>query len=74
MQHIQGTAQYNNATQGRSKPQSFLIIGEEEAQEIISRYSGTGRAFVADSGEVLGKEYAGRFLENLQSEMNNLRR
>ena len=42
LQHVQGTAQYQNATRDRGKPQSFLTISEQEAREIVYQYAGTG--------------------------------
>jgi len=57
LQHVQGTVQYQNATNGRGTPQSYLTINEQEAQGIIYRYCGTGEVRITKVGEVLGKEY-----------------
>lgn len=57
LQHIQGTAQFENATEARGRNQSYLTISENEAQEIILRYSGLGDPKISNNGNVLGTEY-----------------
>ena len=42
LQHVKGTAQYNDATNGQGRPQSYLIVSEEDAQNIIYDCAGRG--------------------------------
>lgn len=57
LQHTQGTAQYNLTTKERNKPQSYLVISEKEAQEIINRYTGLGDPQINDAGKVGNSEF-----------------
>lgn len=57
LQHIEGTAQYENATKGRGKPQSYLTISEKEAQNLIYNYAGLGTPQEGKKGEILDFEY-----------------
>lgn len=42
VQHCKGTNLYEQVTRARGKPQSYLTISEEEAQQIVWKYAGTG--------------------------------
>ena len=57
LQHCEGTPQYENATNGRETPQSFLTISEPKAHAIVYRYCGKGTAKITKSGDVLGIEF-----------------
>lgn len=57
LQHIQGTAQFENATSGRNRHQSYLTVSEEQAQRIIDRYTGLGDPDIDRNGKITGKEY-----------------
>lgn len=66
LQHVKGTPQYNSATAGRGKPQSYLTISEKEAQNIIYNCAGKGilpdfcdnREYIS-LDRVVGKYYEG---------------
>ena len=57
LQHIEGTAQYENAVQSRGRLQSVLTISEEEAQRIIYKNYGLGTVKVDNTGAPLPGEY-----------------
>lgn len=57
LQHVEGTVQYDNAVKDRGRPQSVLIISEEEAQRIIYEKYGLGIVKTDNSGEPLPGEY-----------------
>ena len=57
LQHVRGTAQYQNAMRDRRKPQSFLAISEQEAREIVYQYAGTGTTRLTRNGEIMSREY-----------------
>ena len=42
LQHVDGTPQYVNATKGRGRKQSYLIVSEQESQDIIYNCAGKG--------------------------------
>lgn len=42
LQHCKDTPQYESATRGRDRKQSYFTISEEEAQALILKYAGTG--------------------------------
>lgn len=56
-EHIYGTPQYLNTTQGRGREPSRLSVTKEEAQQIINRYSGLGDVHITKNGDVLNDEY-----------------
>lgn len=58
LQHVQGTAQFNNAEKTRGKKQSYLTISEERAQDLIHEYSAKGDPRISRKGEVLNTEFA----------------
>ena len=57
LQHVKGTAQYNKACEDRGKLQSYLIISEQEAQELIYRFSGLGDPLTDNKGNVENSEF-----------------
>lgn len=57
LQHVKGTAQYDKACEDRGKPQSYLIISEQEAQELINRFSGLGDPLIDNKGNVGNSEF-----------------
>ncbi|MBQ9413104.1 MAG: hypothetical protein IJU29_08430 [Oscillospiraceae bacterium] len=57
LQHVRGTAQYQNAMRDRRKPQSFLAISEQEAREIVYQYAGTGTTRLTRNGDIMSREY-----------------
>lgn len=56
-EHVYGTPQYLNTTQGRGREPSRLTISKEEAQQLIMRYSGRGDPFITRAGDTGNKEY-----------------
>ena len=52
-----GTKLYDQVTQARGKPQSYLTISESEAQVLIDQYAGTGTSIVLNNGKIAGFEY-----------------
>ena len=85
--HIEGTRQFDEYLNLRKErgqtPQSILTVSEQEAQELVKKYSGTGIVVIQKSGEnslkicefckadhVVGKWYAeNRFLETKRFEI-----
>ena len=85
--HIEGTKQFDEYLNLRKErgqtPQSILTVSEQEAQELVKKYSGTGVVVIQKSGEnslkicefceadhVVGKWYAeNRFLETKRFEI-----
>jgi len=57
LQHVKGTPQFNNAVGSRGKEQSFLVISEEETQQLILQYAGTGDIKKTKNGDVLPQEF-----------------
>ncbi len=57
LQHVQGTPQYQNATSGRKRYQSYLTISEKEAQKIVYHYTGLGEPMIQSDGKVDNSEY-----------------
>ena len=57
LQHIRGTAQFEETEKGRGRPQSYLTISKEEAIQIIERYSGLGDPDFYEDGRVMDVEY-----------------
>jgi len=57
LKHVEGTAQYNQYMNERSKkgflPQSVLTITEEETQQLIINKAGTGIVMASKQGEML---------------------
>ena len=56
IQHTKGTKLYDQVTQARGKPQSYLTISESEAQALIYQYAGTGTCRLID-GDVTHNEF-----------------
>ena len=56
-EHVYGTPQYFNTTQGRNQEPSRLTVSRTEAQQIINRYSGLGDPFIAKNGVTGNREY-----------------
>ena len=59
--HIPGTAQYEQYKNSRLKngntPQSIITISEQEAQDLILKYSGTGTVKLTASGNFSNVEF-----------------
>lgn len=72
--HVEGTAQFKQYLQSRlaagKTPQSIILISEEESQEIINKYSGTGTVKVTKDGKPTHIEFVdtemvvGRFFKD----------
>lgn len=57
LQHVKGTPQYENALKGRGRPQSFLIISEIEAQDIVYNCAGQGIIRNVSSPDLVNCEF-----------------
>lgn len=57
LQHVEGTQQYKEATRGRGCNQSYLVVSEKEAQDIINKYTGLGDPAIYSNGSVGKSEY-----------------
>lgn len=56
-EHVYGTPQYFNTTQGRNREPSRLTVSRSEAEQIIRRYSGLGDPQIYGSGLTGNTEY-----------------
>lgn len=62
LKHVEGTPQFKQYAGNRSKngkpAQGRLLVGEEEAQRLITNYSGKGKAKITANGHVSNVEFA----------------